>query len=281
MPEILQLPKHGGNKGAGKRIVTIVPSSDQRRLYHNAKRWMESLVDNAVTTDEETTDTYDTVHTLVRVLHTLDPLAVEAVAFDLCNGDESSCSQYKLDPKLQQAMMFKAGLNLTQMRTIKSYCCYSNLDIFQPETEMKKLRVTEYVKPSSIPFKDGGTRSKVAWTVPASELLLWNGNNALKAKSFEYDKLQEAHVILVGDHGQGAFRMMATLLLITKDGRGRRSRNSTVNQYLGTKVALEVDGMIGYVQCQKDTYEVLEETIAVPINEDLHYIKGQKELTIF
>ena len=279
VPEILQLSKHGGSKGHGKRIITIVPSSDPKRLYYNAKLWMESLIDNATTNENE--DTYDTIHTLVRVLHTLDPLAVEAAASDLCNGDESIQSQYKLDPKLQQAMMFKAGLNLTQMRTIKSHCCYSNLDMFQPESEMKRLRVTEHVRPTSMPFKDGGTRSKVAWTVPASDLLLWNGNNALNAQSFDYDKLQEAHVIIVSDHGKGAFRMMATLLLITREGRGRRPRNSTVNPYIGTKLALEVDGMIGYVQCQKDTYKVLDETIATPINDDLRYIKDQKELTVY
>jgi len=284
VPEILQLPKYGGSKGSGKRIIAIVPSPNKDRLYHNSRKWLLDVIQNAAIDDESSDlDTYDIVYTLVRVLHTLDPMAVEDIASDIYNNnnEESGPSQYKLDPRLQQAMMFKAGLNLSQMRTIKSYCCYSNLDIFQPETEMKKLRVTDYVRPTSIPFKDGGTRSKVAWTVPASDLLLWNTNNALKAQSFDYDNLQEAHVILVGDHGQGAFRMMATLLLITKDGRGRRARNPTVNHYLGTKVALEVDGMVGYVQCQKDTYTVLAETVARPINDDLHYIKNQKELTIY
>jgi len=64
LPEILQLQKHGGSKGAGKRIITMVPSSNKNRLYYNAKKWMSDVVDNA-TIDASDVDTYDTVHTLV------------------------------------------------------------------------------------------------------------------------------------------------------------------------------------------------------------------------
>jgi len=95
----------------------------------------------------------------------------------------------------------------------------------------------------------------------------------------EFDKLARAHVILVGDHVQGAFRMMATLLLITR--QGRRRPNSPVNFYIGTKLALEVDGLCGYIQCLKDTYQTLKDTIATPINDALKRISTAGRITIY
>jgi len=75
--------------------------------------------------------------------------------------------------------------------------------------------------------------------------------------------------------------MMATLLLITRKDRRRGNwrRTSTVNEYIGAKLALEVDGLCGYVQCQKDTYQVLQETIAAPINDALLRIQQAKQVT--
>ena len=278
VPEMSQLPKHGGSKGAGKRIVTMVPSVDKKRLHHNAKQWMQGIIDNA-TIDNEITSC-DIIQVLIRVLHAFDPIAAEDTAESLSSdGDaESSRSKCKLDPQLQQAMMFSAGLNLTQMRTIKSYLCFSNLDMLQPEYVMNALQVQDFVKPTALEFRDGKTRKRTAWQIPINEMLEWNVNKALEAKSFSFNDLTKAHVILVGDHGQGAFRMMATLLLTTRDRR--QPRNSTENPCLGSKLALEVDGLCGCVQCQKDAHQVLKETLATPINSSLECIKNQKEVTM-
>ena len=63
---------------------------------------------------------------------------------------------------------------------------------------------------------------------------------------------------------------MATLLLIVR--QYRRPRNSRINPYSGTVLSLEADGLVGYVQCKKDTYKVLRETITVPLNASLQRI---------
>mgnify|MGYP000204837613 CR=1 FL=1 len=275
VPEILQLSKYSGSKGAGKRLVAMLPSSDIKRLYQNAKQWMPDIlsaaaIDNNAAEDEYLL-TYDIVKTLIKVLLTIDPIAFEDVAAAMSN-EASIRSKYKLDAELQQAMMFASGVNQQQMRTIKTHLCYANLDMLQPETEIRKLQVNDFVKPTSIPFKDGGTRTKVAWTVPVNTVLQYKVNKALASNTFAFDNLSHAHVTLVGDHGQGAFRMMATLLLIRRPNR-RRSR-SPVNAYIGTVKALEVDALIGYVQCKKDTYKVLQDTIATPIEEAICRIRN-------
>ena len=65
------------------------------------------------------------------------------------------------------------------------------------------------------PESEGTDRAERAVAVTASnKLLKFNADKALQAKVIDHANLDEAHAILVGDHGQGAFRMMATLLLI-------------------------------------------------------------------
>jgi len=284
VPEVLQLPKFGGSKGRGKTLVPIVPSSDKKRLHYNAKQWMALVIQAATSDNDEVRalDTYDIVSVLLRVVHTFDSLAFENLAAAFAARNEESCiSKLKMDAELQQAVMYKANINKSQMRTIKSFLCATNLDVFQPETEMRKLEVNDFIKPTPIPFKDGGNRTKTAWSIPVDEMLQYNTNKALEAGSFQHDLLTRAHVVLVGDHGQGAFRMMATLLLITRDGRRSERRHADKNYYEGTELALEVDGQCGYIQCQKDTYKVLEETISVPIDEPLWRIRNNKVLSIY
>jgi len=283
VPEVLHLPKQSGSKGCSKRLVAVVPSTDKKRLYYNTKQWMEKIISASVveSADDETSslDTHTIIKTFVRVLHTIDAIAVEDAADDLSTTG-SPRWKLKLDPQLQQSMFYEASLTLLQVRVIKKYLCYSNLDVLQPESVMKELQVKDFVKPIPIEFREGkGNRRRVAWTVPIIDLLSYNAGTALKAKSFDYRNLKFAHVILVGNHGQGAFRMMATLLLITR--QQRRTRRSTVNKYIGAELALETDGHCAYVQCQKDTYEVIKNTIAAPIAADLLSIRNRGRVTIY
>ena len=281
VPEVLHLPKQSGSKGFGKRLVAIVPSTDKKRLCYNTKQWMESITSaSTVDATDETlsVDAHTVVKTFVRVLHTIDSVAVEDAADDLSTTG-SSRWKLKLDPELQQGMFFEANLSLSQMQIIKKYLCYSNLDVLQPESVMKNVQVTDFVRPIPVEFREGkGNRRRVTWTVPIIDLLTFNATKALKAKSFAHKNLQFAHVILVGDHGQGAFRMMVTLLLITR--QQRRTRRSTVNKHIGSESAFETDGHCGHMQCQKDTYQVIKDTIAEPINSDVLSIMSKGRVTM-
>lgn len=245
---------------------------DKSRLCYNAKLWMETIINNAAV-DESSLLRHDIAKALIRVLHACDPLAFHHVAVTV---PQCSFSKIKLDPESQEAMRFEANLNLSQLRAIKKCLCYLNLDVPQPESAMQALQVEDYVKPIPIECKEGrGKRRRMSWTAPVDNLLLFDANKASDTGTFECDKLHNAHVILVGDHGQGAFRMMATLLLMTKEKqtvRGRRHK--AVNDYIGCELALEVDGQCGHAQCKKDTYQVLKDTVAAPTNESLWNIRN-------
>lgn len=277
VPEALQLQKCSGSKGFGKRLVPIAPSTDTKNLYYSAKQWMKDVVSAAVTDD---TASYDIVHTLIKVLRTFEPLAFEDVV--IASESESCRSAYKLDPELQEAMMYESGVNWSQLRIIKKYLCYSSLDILQPEHVIRSLQVSDFVRPTSIEFREGkGKRKRVAWTIPCDELLQHKANQCLEADSFQFDRLSHAHIILVGDHGQGALRIMVTLLLIASVKRRDNRRHSGVNECIGTELVLEVDGLCAYVQCQKDAYEVMKDTVAGPINDSLWNIKNKRRVTIY
>ena len=99
---------------------------------------------------------------------------------------------------------------------------------------MRELEVAEFVRPIPIEFREGkGNRKRVAWHIPPDDLLVWNTKQKLKANAVDFNNLDKAHIILVGDHGQGAFRMMVTLLLITKPvcrrGNWRQRRGEVVS----------------------------------------------------
>jgi len=109
------------------------------------------------------------------VLRTFDTLAFEDVVVAYADT-ESSRSKCKLDPELQQAMIFAANLSQSQVRTLKTHFCYSNMDTLQPETATRRLQISEFVKPMSIEFKDGGTRKRPAWHMPVDALSLTNAD---------------------------------------------------------------------------------------------------------
>jgi len=160
VPEVLHLTKCSGSKGHGKRLVAIQPSTDKNRLYQNGKQWLEDVINNAATTEESSLTTCDVIKTLIRILHSLDRMAFNHVAADV---PQATHNKIKLDPQLQQAMTYKANLNLTQLRTIKSCLCCCNLDMLQPESVMRTLQVQEFVRPIPIEFREGrGKRRRVS-----------------------------------------------------------------------------------------------------------------------
>ena len=120
VPATLHLPKHSGSKGCGKRLIAIVPSTDRKRLHHNAKQWMDSTINNA-TTDESTS--HDVVKALIHVPHAADPLALNHVA---AIALQVGHKLVKLESEFQQAMLFKANVTKSQVRTLKSCLCTAN-----------------------------------------------------------------------------------------------------------------------------------------------------------
>jgi hypothetical protein len=67
-------------------------------------------------------------------------------------------------------------------------------------------------------------------------------------------------VVFGGDHGQGVFG--AAIKVILWDNNGRIVESAVRK--------------VGHIDCSKDTYEVLEATIALPLNESLKRMKGKQ-----
>jgi hypothetical protein len=86
----------------------------------------------------------------------------------------------------------------------------------------------------------------------------------LDSKAYTYDyftHFDSLDVVVGGDHGQRKFRMVMRLIY-------RNKSNSEVPAVMPTI-------KVGHIDCAKDTHEILENTIASPINEGLHKIFGK------
>ena len=170
----------------------------------------------------------------------------------------------QMDPLKQKALTFEASLGSHQFKTIRKYTIATlGYNIFSPVDKVKQLDCNMF-EVINVPFRDKH-RNRLAHYRPIEKLFKWKLDRLLLEEDPEMDfgaqtdlqSLSCCHIILGGDHGQGAFRMVATLLLISRGG---------VN--VG-KIILEVDYLCGFVECKKDTYDVVASTIGKPINDSL------------
>jgi hypothetical protein len=119
----------------------------------------------------------------------------------------------------------------------------------------------------------------MAYYRPIDALFKWKFDSVLASKASsilfigidskdELHSIKSCHIIVGGDHGQGAFQFVATLLLFY-------NKTSFNNQL---SLAFEEDFLAGFIECKKDTYDVLAKTIAKPINQSLKIIAAAEEL---
>ena len=78
--------------------------------------------------------------------------------------------------------------------------------------------------------------------------------------------IDNVDLVLGGDHGQGVFRALFKVII--------RDQNKVIIDSFVVKV--------GHIDCKKDTYEVLKNTIAPDLDNDLKELKlGEKKFLIF
>ena len=79
--------------------------------------------------------------------------------------------------------------------------------------------------------------------------------------------MTECHLLMGGDHGKGAFRMIVVVLLFSK--------NEAMQSF---SLDFSDEELCGYIECKKDTYAIIKETIAKPLNDSLKNIAKAEEL---
>jgi len=272
VPEVLEFPKFGGSRGKGNTLVTkIVPSSTEVRLYANAKRWMPCVLEAAVENDSPLAK-YHVVSVLMKVLATIDSDAFN----DVCRAKHRDVHQ-RIDPLLQKALVFDAHLAQNQLKLIQKYTIYAlGYNIWQPIPKMVELDA-EVFPAVRVPFVENNmkvVKRRVCHYRPIDKLLKWKLDRVLRNTSTPLrfsgasnpQKLDSCHVIFGGDHGQKAFRAVVTILIFSK---------GTVQKF---NLEYEEDFLCGFIECKKDTYGVVESTIAKPLNESLKRIRDAEEL---
>jgi hypothetical protein len=275
VPDVLELPKMGGNKASGGRLLAVTASTTENRLYANAKQWMPKLLQAAVE-DDAAMSKYHVVSTLIRVLASID----EQAFVDVSQSSKAKEALAKIDPSIQKALMYDAHLSQHQFKLIRKYSIVAiGYNMWQPEKRIKALDVDIFA-PTHVPFKDGH-RKRMAHYRPVDEIFKWkldivlgrtgvNSSSSSSHHSHQFNNIEdiaECHIVVGGDHGQGAFRFIANLLLFSK--------GSDTHKY---RVEFEEDFLCGFIECKKDTYEALASTIALPLNESLKTISQGEEL---
>ena len=255
VPEVLEFDKWGGSKGSGKRIVAnIVPSTNKQRLYANAKQYMPSIIEAAVAPDSELA-TYHVICELIKVLSKIDFQAFT----DVCRKYQET---KKIEVETQRALVCEAHLTQHQLALVRMYSIYAlGYNMWQPFEKVKQLDADVFpVTP--IEFVDS-YRKRSCHYRSIDELLRWSINRTLRDDNSRVDRITDCHIVMGGDHGQGAFRMVVTVLL-----------------FAGSELKHEEDFLCGFIECKKDTYSILQKTIATPLNNSLKRIAAGEELVI-
>jgi hypothetical protein len=269
-PKVLELPKYGGSKGTGKKLLAITSSTTEKSLYLNAYRWMPALINMAIEDDSELSK-YHVVFNLIKVLSAIDIQAFSDVCQSSRAGDK--VAKKRMDPMIQKAMMYDAHLSQSQFKIVRKYTIFSlGYNPWQPLKAVTEMDVDVF-DVTVVPFTDSN-RKRMAHYRPVDALYKWKLDNALANKdsvqqfngNSDLKNISECHLVVGGDHGQGAFRFIANLLLFAK---------GAVHRF---NIVFEEDFLCGFIECKKDTYDVLRSTIAKPINESLKRIAKAEEL---
>ncbi|CAB9518029.1 unknown protein [Seminavis robusta] len=234
----------------------LTPSSTTKRLYENVKIFLPaaleaSMTEEAVATGKLTIS--DARKVFIRVLAALDAQVFEEVA----KGKLKS-KRPKMEPHHQKAMLLDASLSKHQFELVRMYTIVAiGYNPFQPVAMIKALDV-EVFQPTHLTFKEG-KRKKMSHYRPVDKVFKWSLDRSMKrlTEAGDLQRIEVCHIVFGADHGQGAFRAVATILLLSK---------GNVHKY---NLALEKDFLCGFIECKKDTYEVITQSLAKPLNESI------------
>ena len=237
-PSILQLRKYGG-LGYGQRLVAVVPGDTPKKFYKNGKSWLQKLY-QAV--GGGTMTRYDVCFWMIKLHRFYEPKAFE----DACRIFQTALS-FKMDPYRQIAMFDRNNMTYEHGRGMRPYFNADKCNPLHSERQIRKLEVHPSVRPNHVTFLEEGNLRN-AWFLSVKDAV-----NAELEQNNSGAELDEIHVMLSADHGQGAFRV-----------------NVSVIQVIDNKVATESDLLLGHIDCRKDATQVLvDSTVLAQINASL------------
>ncbi|CAB9506144.1 hypothetical protein SEMRO_255_G100510.1 [Seminavis robusta] len=163
----------------------------------------------------------------------------------------------KLEPHLQKALLYDASLSKNQFELVRKYLIVAlGYNPFQPVSMIKALDV-EVFQPTHLSFKED-KQNKMSHYRPVDEASKWHWTRQQQdLQRRRYQKNRKCHIVFGGDHGQGAFRAVATILLLSK---------GHVHKY---ELELENDFLCGFIECKKDNAVTLNYSLAKPLNDSL------------
>ena len=128
-----------------------------------------------------------------------------------------------------------------------------------PEADISRLG-QNYVTPECNTFTIGGKIHY--WTKSLPKIL----ETSLKERLaiLDMDIMQSVDLVIGGYHGQGKFRCVMKIIL--RDETGKNIDSYCIK--------------IGHIDCDKDTYDVLKNSITGPLNEDIKLITAKQQIQI-
>jgi hypothetical protein len=233
--------------------VTLVPiptSVSYYRFERNMKgnSWFSELL-MSLSNSRETSLTW-LLKSLTKLQNEEFITAAEAAGL-LLNGKV-------MDAESAAAMWEEANINCRQQRTIlRHLACYFGRRLTVPLSKIRELEEGALM-PTTCSVDLGGKKINY-WYKDVEEALTHRLH--LDGKAFSYDyftRFDSLDVVVGGDHGQRKFRMVMRVIY-------RNKADPTVPPVMHMI-------KIGHIDCTKDTREILEQTIGIPINEGIKKI---------
>jgi hypothetical protein len=204
----------------------------------------------------------------------------EDVFLNVCNELGYPVVTRKMDSDTAQAMWDEGNVNIATQRVILRYLratfgglcmipattAITNGEIGN-ESEQTKIGNYKNVSPKIDVIEIDGDRVHY-WTKPLLPLLNFSLSNRLyqvtgKIKDErKVENLKSIDIVVGGDHGQERFRMLAKVIA--------RDENKKIIDKFVMKLA--------HIDCKKDTYQVLRDTITPSLNRDLKELTGGRKV---
>ena len=169
----------------------------------------------------------------------------------------------KMDAVTAAAMSQASNVSMRSQRVILRYMANEfGSRLVVPATKISELG-EKYVKPKCDTFILDKQKIHY-WTKSLPTLLETSLKNRLGIESIDMDSFTSIDLVIGGDHGQGKFRCVMKVILRGTDGKNVNSS------------CLKV----GHIDCDKDTYDVLKNSITTPLNNDIKEIMSKRTVNI-
>ena len=250
VPEAMELPSYN-NKGLGKKTLIIQPTISVEAFKRQAKAQIVNFLDTIIG-DPEKIDFQKVVQIIIVILGRLDAATLDQVFIDLAFQSK----KWRIKPEEQMAMKEDANLSWEMLCVIKKHLIQAKADMLVPEYILRKQRQS-FPTPIVMYDVDPETeeRTLLAWWIHVDEqILLWLNSFANDKTHRHPSKWGEVHVVFLADHSQGSMKVGIRCIVFAKEDG---------------KLIKEAAFQVGFVECKKDTREVMLHSVAPDLGKSM------------